>query len=1473
MSSQFLNPATPHPAAQSAGAFAANPAVKNLSPNIVAALASNGTNTPATAGAIDTIKQSLATAWQNVGHIFSDPGLQKQPTTAQQIGWHIYNTGIPAIAHPDIVSTQQHLIDSGYAKGLQADGVWNSNWQQATHTMNLAQQQKPAAGNFSPMHLFHSVFDTGLLSKTIPFLTNLIVPILHSTDRLLANTAQAATDIVTGQALWGNKNEPSLGDHVAAAIESIDRLLSHKSPESAQQYLQSYAGKKDLIDGIGTALMISSIATGSGELAAGVRGSLAAAGEKGATSLGQKLVTDLGAQATRPRLTVLNTLLPKVAAEDGTAAGRRFAFTKSLEGSSTSRYIYRPLSTIATKTGDAWQAVRTVAATPYRLPIVGIAGQLGQSAMVLGMKGGLIGALEEGAGDPNATVATTLEHTAPIAGVLGTVLNGLSVGLHSPAGVPTASQNIGAQVEKNRMNVEQALNQTDIIPQWERATGTSFTKVSNQLAKAGYTSDEARMSIITQYEKLAAQHTALGRFETSKLAQGQFTDDAKFNYIQAVAHEILNRPDKLQEAVTNYALHPNQFQADLAHEVAIMKQNPKFDKQNDWAHFLTVTADARKNVMPDAHHFITPDTMSVSDGWTTPEQATMVIPGKIGLMRNDNLDASQFQAKAREFYTELEKAKPGFTAPDVLPFNKPDWNGIVDRQSSANLPKSFDATTATMDELKLRSDVLHLLGQEAGVNINTLHFVPTEDLIKLVVQESQKRPLAIHPNMDAPQAFHDAVARTNEDGYKYVYGTDIGHQLLPMRADLAKLGAGRSRVARFADKAGLNFSQVSNDVAGSQMHSALISKLQDVINDPKKISAGDLPSWVTADRLLSYAYATIEPKIGSYLGAQFSAAAKLGKWDKEIEDMMKARDVSRGVAQQLVKESLMSNTGPQVWSKKDFLNAVMAKGMVPTVKGSEIMGIGADEKTALRLWDGMKAGLNATPAYVEGFNPFNKMLDSFFAIGGKTVPITGWRIGNPTAGLRQYINAMRYQGSPRFAYLRIFKTALKASTEGVPFALDAAKAQEIAGTTQADNKILDMYFPKTTDEMKFQDEVSKFFTNNDIYNVYQPHAIDSRIIGYLHRTAMDNPANVIDGKLTDAARSAVIKKFTNITSYGNRTAAEKSVNAIFFPFSFEKTVMRQIGGHLLDHAGERLIISSAMNLYDNHPGVRQWAENNMPLFKELEKFNPFYHGVGLGQFGGINRMYFDAVRTAFIQGMSPQGITSVAGLKALTAYTPALRDLNAIILGMDPNGVKPTQTGGEVGTTLKTTAWELGQLMKSITGHKDSTYTPKPLLSYDVQQNEGWNMRTKLLTQFSQYLLDNQQKAKWGFDADVPVVGGQPITKANINYLVHHVYPAWDANKGLILTAEAKQAAVDEAGYLQSRHPSILQDYRDFVKAADTISGRVSKNKYVDNTPALAADTMAMRQAAIALAESDKSFYAFYKKYYQNKFGPLEMMQ
>lgn len=108
------------------------------------------------------------------------------------------------------------------------------------------------------------------------------------------------------------------------------------------------------------------------------------------------------------------------------------------------------------------------------------------------------------------------------------------------------------------------------------------------------------------------------------------------------------------------------------------------------------------------------------------------------------------------------------------------------------------------------------------------------------------------------------------------------------------------------------------------------------------------------------------------------------------------------------------------------------------------------------------------------------------------------------------------------------------------------------------------------------------------------------------------------------------EKARNLMTYGikGRSAAELSVNFVFFPFSFQKKWLGQMAKFMSKDLGRTMAIHSALKtweiLYEEFDLGERWRDH-LPLADQLRKINPLAYGINPGQLGGINRPLIDLV--------------------------------------------------------------------------------------------------------------------------------------------------------------------------------------------------------------------------------------------------------
>lgn len=124
-------------------------------------------------------------------------------------------------------------------------------------------------------------------------------------------------------------------------------------------------------------------------------------------------------------------------------------------------------------------------------------------------------------------------------------------------------------------------------------------------------------------------------------------------------------------------------------------------------------------------------------------------------------------------------------------------------------------------------------------------------------------------------------------------------------------------------------------------------------------------------------------------------------------------------------------------------------------------------------------------------------------------------------------------------------------------------------------------------------------------------------------------AFVMERNPTMSAQAAA-EKVRNILTYGTqgRSGLEQSINFVFFPFSFQKKYLTQLASFAADDIGRLMLITEGLKVHeilDNEFNLTEMWEDRFPVLDQLRKFNALAMGFSPGEFGGINRPYYDIV--------------------------------------------------------------------------------------------------------------------------------------------------------------------------------------------------------------------------------------------------------
>ena len=1608
----------------------------NIDPNIVTTIGQSMGNNAGAQTALVTIKNGLAVPNKTSQYLYEQSAMSPTQTVTKAVQDHIINTGLQTLHATSIAQLQQHLLDASaggikgaYNVGLPANGVWNNDWNNVLFQYHQDQLAKPGIGTFSARNVFNTFFGESWLSHAIPLVASVVKSIPGDVLKGLGDGFKLTTDAYTSlENLVGNK---TVGAETRASATDIANHLANagritegqKTLTNAEYANQSNA--TSLLNIASAAMALSTIGKlGEGAVGA-VKGGIAAGKAAGATSVGKSLVQDLGAQKPEGIVNwIMNSVFPE------TATGNRLAFTKWLHNVPAAKGLVSGLDKVATEGHQAYTTLRAIAATPYRLPIVGIAGKIAQDTSVAGIKLGLQGHAENWMGDPNGTAAYSLDHLKPISGNLGAALNIIQLGAHAPAwnaGGP--SFEVGQKIANIHQQLSDALNSTGVISGYERGTGANFLDEVDRLSKAGIQDAHAVRSqqLSSKYIDAAAMHSAQAVTDTaiSKGVIDATNADQRLRYLQNAQSAIRNNPTLLEDALQSYAAKPMTWETDLAKEMQLSQE----DARTALGHGLENQTKAqllfKENILPNLDKFTTPaslagedtswmsqglnDVSTVPEGSTSglmtpediakankeasapiaPNQTARIqilmknkgiadkesrlaymtkflqrdikstkdltsgeadrliknlvpktptlrdaqnaslrdapLPANFGLSRIETLHANDVQGLASQFYADLEKAKPGFKAPETLDNLAPSSGEDFGAYAKASaLPKTFDKANATSAEMKLRANVEKILGTELGRNIRDLQYVPTQDLIKLMVEKSTW--LASDAHLPSDGSLDEINKMINDLGYKINYGTDVGHNWTDPTLSHDLMGESRNAFQASADKLGLNMAQSDPALQTQAGRTAANKTMQEAVAKIAQKPNNTLPPWATGSRLMSYAQDIIKPTTSgpakyymSLMNSPFGKVASLrigvgSVWKEEVDKLVgttvKNLDGSdwkladKEQAGLYIKTTIASANTPQTWLKKDWMEAMTAKGddrgMILNNKGFETQAVGLSTKEASDLWYAMQKGLRSTPHYISGINPLSRLLNSSFGLANVPLAINGHRILDLTGKIQPSLINLRYSYSPLQAWLRVAKSAVKGVNENMPISYNPYESlKELGPTVEANAYALaDKVFGADKNAQEVADFTNKEFDSKDLANIYNPRATLARTVHYVAEN-MKAEGKAID---TTAGEAELRNRVDAINNYGNRTAAEKSVNAFFFPFSFEKTVVRELGGALLDNPSLRMMTASAIAAYNSSDGqkTKAWMEANLPLFKEAEKLNPYYHGFGPGSFGGINKTPYSVAeqflyggKSGSLDGVSdqnklelflhmvmPKPITTKASAVAMLALVPALKDLSTNVIGYNPSSNAPTNWGGALRDTGRTLWWEAGSAITKlsrgqITGHANTdNWQVQDHLPYAEQQTKAWDLRSKIITFASQALNANRHGGQFAWPDNFPKgFAGVKVDMTSLNQIVHHVYPAYDPTKAFTAVATKQVAVADERSIIASnKTPNILPYFNAFVTQSDKLQAYIQKNSLAPNfDPAPIAPYMdELRQAAAKLASHDATFPAFYAKYYASKYGPLK---
>ena len=1417
----------------------------------------------------DKIKSVVANNKTAIESFFNDPQQSRLPSATQQLTSFLHGSvGTSITTENHVLKIQQDMVKAGKAPGLVANGVWDTTWTNAAANAQTDALNKPTTGNAPAKSTVQHILNALGETTNVNFLINVVKALPREVLHLMGDTVVNTANNLTFKNPSGSETNPTvakIGQAIAQAGSKVEnRTTTKEFTKTAASPAQIFQDTMTLL----TFLPMARLATGFKEAGTIAKGGVLTAAE------------------VQPKYTLLNSI---VSSSQKGEVGLLQPSARALSNKPILNTIYKIGATGIAKSAPTQIAIRDTLAQRLRLPLVRAANKAGLAVLGAGLKEQGIALAESKTGGREGALDSTVYGLAPISGILANAIDIFSMQMN-PGNIAGTRQIVG-DTAKAAEQLRQAFDDTGVLRAWQKANPQIDypALVADHIASGGNESD-VLMTIGHQVNQIAVDH-AVQELKNSLIIDGSWA--------------TMNATEKEQWAT----VYSNMIWKDstgpssalsLARESLVIDQNAlETGFREIGSRAMQDTKDVRIARKGTSHFADQIKANRVMNWLLQPEQAQYWIhPGTIGEF--------QAQVKSQQELSALAESDlaAGIGSGEVPMPSKPKLNrafvemsnpsmpdgaaglATIDKLTSADAKKIYNklaeqVNNATTPELKatVRTDIANTLIHEFGINVFKLGDYNTEDLLGILESESKKLAGNLHVVRDAPQEVKDALNQLTALGYKPVYGTDIGH-IFTKSAQYTDLGAsGFSKEAKVARALGVS-PRLSDSAAVSARTRVETDREIQARIDSGKIDV--LPGF-NASRVLAYLRDGLPKEAELTFGQNFVLeASRRGipllfskKYEIPINRLMELNksdpNFTREQAWAQIKQSKIGEMGLREVDPKTIIKILTnpipkdVASMMGIDQGTQFMSKESAQQFVQALW---KARVNVPWEMIGGLAKIEDMLYAGLGVGKvKWLGKSAMTVAAVPAKLMNLRSRVRYQESIVFAYRRMFKTMAKGITENIPPVMYPQSKMDEMGITDAATAIHARIFPQDAIKTSFMDDAERMVNQADFYNLYSPIDSEKWATYWLSKQGFSD--------------AEIAKKVENIMGYGERTAAERSLNAVFFPFSFNKTVMRQFGGFLLSHPGQALVINGIIDLYDqiNGPEYLKWFEDNAPLIKQVEAMNALQHGVGLGQLGGINAPYVSGLSGLFtILGPKTINYGTTAQndvwMTTMKKYIPMVKEFSDLFMGVQTPG---HMFEGQIQNTIKTALGVADNVKERITG----TYVPETvwhpsrhnMMPIAAQQSAAWDYRSQLITGLTKVLDYNYKnpnnRAVWPDWVPIETgLQGHPITKASIGELVHYKYPAWD-NAASAVIAQRKATEADRfIGEVTAKNPTLGATYRQFEDYAKRVSDAVSRDSIA--IPKLAQITDIFRGIAIDLSAKDSNFAGFYKTHYQRLFGPLE---
>ena len=399
------------------------------------------------------------------------------------------------------------------------------------------------------------------------------------------------------------------------------------------------------------------------------------------------------------------------------------------------------------------------------------------------------------------------------------------------------------------------------------------------------------------------------------------------------------------------------------------------------------------------------------------------------------------------------------------------------------------------------------------------------------------------------------------------------------------------------------------------------------------------------------------------------------------------------------------------------------------------------------------------------------------------------------------------------------------------------------------------------------ENISKWFTSVGILG-FSPQRWMASTFGQLLEAGVD--------------RKTAYQTSREIYTYGmtGRSAAEQSVNMVFFPFSFMKKTLGHFSKYLTEDFSRTVVLHDMIKGYemaDEQFNLSEFFKDRVPIINKMGRLNLFNYGLSLGEFGGPNAPIIKGLWHSVFQPAEAAiaGSLEWAGVdKDTTMNTPLISAL-AMPIAISIKDEKEMEVTKDVIRRMLPVWSDMQHLVDDAAEQWEvisSGITSGYWLTKQAQNEQAWEEMNAAKTSVSEALQSMGLPYSTVYsDAGAPLKDWLDAVENRIM----EAYPSWGGAR-----AEAAKGAIRRDLEIETRINNAVEGSNDAQLGKFVMMEELQKQilklkdpdirwgRYdIDTVPPELHEIM--RKYATKLVNEDSGFLRIYNQYYAREYGPI----